>query len=138
MHVAGSELCRQTIAVAVEQQQRVVTDRLEVSIVGAAFLLTVDRALGRVYVENDTLGVIRGFRLADQLPVHRHQPKQVLFARQQFRLKAIERRSQRRPMLPDLLGTDQAEGWVNGESLSVIEVFVACQTAVGRLPQQIG
>ena len=34
------------VAVLVEQQQRVIAHRLEVAVVGAAFLLTVDGALG--------------------------------------------------------------------------------------------
>jgi hypothetical protein len=34
MHVAGTELCGQTIALAVEQQQRVITGGFEVPVVG--------------------------------------------------------------------------------------------------------
>ena len=61
----------------VEQKQRVVADRLEVSVVGTAFLLAMDRTLGGVQVQNDPLGVVERFRLPDQLSVQRHQPQQV-------------------------------------------------------------
>ena len=79
-HVARSQLRRQTVAVLVEQQQRVVADRLEVTVIGAAFLLTVDRTLGGVHVEHDAVRIVGGFGLCDQLAVHRHQPDQVLVA----------------------------------------------------------
>ena len=80
----------------VEQKQRVVADRLEVSVVGTAFLLAMDRTLGGVQVQNDPLGVVERFRLPDQLSVQRHQPQQVLFARQHLRLEAVQRRGQGR------------------------------------------
>ena len=79
----------------VEQKQRVVADRLEVSVVGTAFLLAMDRTLGGVQVQNDPLGVVERFRLPDQLSVQRHQPQQVLFARQHLRLEAVQRRGPR-------------------------------------------
>ena len=75
----------------VEQKQRVVADRLEVSVVGTAFLLAMDRTLGGVHVQNDPLGVVERLRLPDQLSVQRHQPQQVLFARQHLRLEAVQR-----------------------------------------------
>ena len=46
----------------VEQKQRVVADRLEVSVVGTAFLLAMDRTLGGVHVQNDPLGVVERLR----------------------------------------------------------------------------
>jgi hypothetical protein len=49
--VAGPRLCRQTVALAVEPQQRVIAGGLEVSVVGALLLLAVDRDLGRVHVQ---------------------------------------------------------------------------------------
>ena len=41
VHVAGTELGRQTVAVSIEQKQRVIASGLEVSVVGALFLLPV-------------------------------------------------------------------------------------------------
>ena len=122
----------------VEQKQRVVADRLEVSVVGTAFLLAMDRTLGGVQVQNDPLGVVERFRLPDQLSVQRHQPQQVLFARQHLRLEAVQRRGQGRTAIPDLLRTDQPKRRIDRNPLGVVEVLVASESAVDRLPQQIG
>ena len=121
----------------IEQQQRVIADRLEVSVVGTAFLLAMDRTLGGVHVQNDPLGVVERLRLPDQLSVQRHQPQQILFARQHLRLEAVERRGQRRTAIPDLLRSDQPKRRVSRHSDGVVDVLVACQAAVNRLPQQI-
>ena len=59
------------------------------AVVSAAFLLTVDRAFRGVHIEHDTLGLVLRLGLSDQLAVHRHQPKQVLFTGQQLCLKAL-------------------------------------------------
>ncbi len=40
-------------------------------------------------------------------------------------------------MLPDLLRTNKPQRGVLGEALRVVHVFVSCQTAVHRLPQQV-
>ena len=40
--VAGSQFCRQTVALAAEQQQRVVTGGFEVAVVRAVLLLAVN------------------------------------------------------------------------------------------------
>ena len=121
----------------VEQKQWVVADRLEVSVVGTAFLLAMDRTLGGVQVQNDPLGVVERFRLPDQLSVQRHQPQQVLFARQHLRLEAVQRRGQGRTAIPDLLRTDQPKRRIDRNPLGVVEVLVAGESAVNRLPQQI-
>ena len=63
---------------------------VEMTVIGAAFLLAMDGALGGVHVENDAIGVVGTFCLRQQFPVHRHQPEQVLFACQQFRLEAVQ------------------------------------------------
>ena len=138
MHVARPQLCRQAVAVLVEQQQRVVADRLEVPVVGTALLLAVDRAFGRIHVENDALGVVLRLGLRNQLAVHSHQPQQVLFARQHLCLEAMQRRGQGRSAIPVPLRADQAKRRVSRHSNGIVEVLVACQAAVDRLPQQIG
>jgi hypothetical protein len=45
--------------VTIEQKQRVVADRLEVPVVSAALLLTVNRTLAGVHVEDDAVGAIK-------------------------------------------------------------------------------
>ena len=66
VHVAWTQLRRQAIPMLVEQQQRVVADRLEMAVVGAALLLAVDRAFGRIHVEHDALGVVLRLGLRHQ------------------------------------------------------------------------
>ncbi len=47
-------------------------------------------------------------------------------------------RGQRRTPVPDFLRTDQSERRVRCQSFGVVEILVARQAAVDRLPQQIG
>ena len=122
----------------VEQQQRVIADRLEMAVVGAALLLAVDRAFGRIHVENDPLGVVLRLGLRNQLAVHSHQPQQVIFARQHLCLEALQSRGQCPAAIPVLLRADRAKGRIGRHSDGVIEVLVAGESAVNRLPQQIG
>jgi hypothetical protein len=48
--VARAKLGGQAVALAIEQQQRVIAGGLEVSIVGSVFLLAVDGDLGAIHV----------------------------------------------------------------------------------------
>ena len=65
VHVARSQLGRQTVTLAIEQQQRVITGGLEVPVVGTLLLLAVDRNLGRVHVQHHPLRGIHSFRPGD-------------------------------------------------------------------------
>ena len=121
-----------------EQKQGVVAHRLKVPVVGAALLLSMNRTLAGVHVEHDAAGAIQRLGLPQRLPVQRHQPDQILFLGQQLGLEPMQGRGQRRTSVPDPLRTDQSEGRVGCQSFSVVEVFVARQAAVDRLPQQIG
>jgi hypothetical protein len=63
---------RQAVPVTIEQKQRVVADRFEVPVVGAALLLTVNRTLAGIHVEHDAAGAVERlslpqFTLADLL-----------------------------------------------------------------------
>src|SRR5436309_3847237 len=58
--VAEPELGRQTVALAIEQQQRVIAGRFEVAVVGAVLLLAVNRNPGRIHVQNNPLRGIQG------------------------------------------------------------------------------
>ena len=70
------------ITVIVEQKQRMVADRREVPVVGAAFLLPMHRALAGIHVEHDAVGSVERLRLSDQVAVHRHQPIEVVITGQ--------------------------------------------------------
>jgi len=90
-----------------EQQQRVVADRLEMAVVGAALLLAVDRAFGRIHVEHDVLGLVLRLGLRHQFAVHSHQPQQVLLACQHLCLEALQSRGQCPAAIPVPLRADQ-------------------------------
>ncbi len=135
VHIARTQLRRQAVAVTIEQKQRMVADRLKVPVVGAALLLTMNRTLAGVHVEHDAIGAVETFGLPKRLPVQRHQPDQILFLGQQLSLEPVQGRGQRRATVPDPLRTDQSERRIGCESFSVIEVLVARQAAVNRLPQ---
>ena len=55
MHVARAQLCRQTVAFPIEQQERVIAGGLEVIVGRAILLLTVHRNLGRFHIRHDPL-----------------------------------------------------------------------------------
>jgi hypothetical protein len=137
VHVAGSQLRGQAVPVIVEQKQRVVADRLEMPVIGAAFLLSVYWTLARIHVEYNAVGTIHELGLREHVSVHGHQSHEVLLTGQQLGLEPMQRRGQRRASVPPLRRADQAKRWVGGESLRVVEVFIAGQAAVHRLPQQI-
>jgi hypothetical protein len=46
MDVAGAQLCRQTVALPTEQQQRVITSGLEMAVARAVLLLAIHRIIG--------------------------------------------------------------------------------------------
>jgi len=106
VHVAGPQLRRQTVALAIEQQQRVIAGRFEVAVVRAVLLLAVDRDFGRVHVQNDPLRGIHGFCLADELPVQASQQGEVLFLAQYFGLERLQPRGQGCATFPELFGTN--------------------------------
>ena len=137
MHVAWPERRAQAVAVLSEQKQRVVTDGFEVPVIRAPFLRPMHRALARIHVEHDTVHARRQPGLREQLPVHRHQPDQILLSGQQFGLEPMQCRCQRRTPVPDLWRPDEAKCWVRRHAHRVVEVFVAREPAVDRLPQEI-
>jgi len=55
VHVAGPQGAALKIAKLVEHEQRVITSATEMTVVGAAFLLTESRALAQTDVEHDHL-----------------------------------------------------------------------------------
>jgi len=57
-----------------------------------------------------------------------------VYLRQQFRLERLQARGQRRSALQDFLGADEPERRVLREPLSVVDILVARQPAVYRLP----
>jgi hypothetical protein len=125
-------------AVTIEQKQRVVADRFEVPVVGAALLLTMNRTLAGIHVQHDAVGAVETLGLPQRLPVQRHQPDQILFLGQQLGLEPVQGRGQRRASVPNPLRADQPERRIGCQSFGVVEVFIPRQAALDRLSQQIG
>ncbi len=134
MHVARSQLGRQTVTLAIEQQQRVITHGLEVPVVGAILLFAVDRNLGRIHVQHCSVRRIDRFCIADQLSVYPCQPSEVFLLSQKFRLEGLQPGRQCCPSIPILLGTDQPERRILGELLGIVHILVARQATVHGLP----
>ena len=116
------------------RKQRVIADRLEVPVVGTAFLLSMHRALAGIHVGHDAVATVERLSLPDQVAVHGHQPDDIVFLGQQLGLEPMERRGQRRTPVPPLWGSDQTKRRICRETLRVVEVLVARQAAVDRLP----
>jgi hypothetical protein len=61
-----------------------------VTVVGAAFLLPVDWAVGGVHIEHDALCFVATLGLRDQLAIHCHQSDQILVVGEHAGLKALQ------------------------------------------------
>jgi hypothetical protein len=95
------------------------------------------RALAGIHIEHDAVGVVQEFGLCEQVPVQRDQPHKILLAGQHLGLEPMQRGRQGRTPVPAFRRSDQAKRWVRRQAHGIVEVFVACQAAVDRLPQQI-
>lgn len=137
MRVAGPERCGDAVAVLIEQKQRVVADGFKVPVIRAPFLRPMYRALARIHIEHDPVGRRRQLGLGEQFPIHSHQPEEILLLGQQLSLEPMQRRGQRRTPVPDLRRPNQTKRGVGRESFRVVEVFVASEPAVNRLPEKI-
>ena len=87
----------------VEQQQRVVADRLEVAVAGAGFLSAVDRTLVGVLVEHHTFGAFSG---------------------QHDRPEARKPGSRRRAAIPMFLPAQQPKRRIRADAPGVVEILI--------------
>jgi hypothetical protein len=62
------------------------------------------------------------------------QPRKVFLLSQHLRLETLQPLRQGGTPIPDLFGTDKPEGRLLGDSLGIVEIFVASQVAVNGLP----
>ena len=137
MHVARPQRGGQAVAVLIEQKQRVVTDGLKVPVIRAPFLRPMHWTLAGIHVEHDTRGARRHPGLREHLPVHGHQPDEIFLSGQQVGLEPMQRRCQRRTPVPALWRPDETKGRVRCHTHRVVDVFVAREPAVDRLPEEI-
>ena len=137
MHVAWPQRRGHAVPVLSEQKQRVVANGLEVPVVGTPFLRPMHWALARIHVEHGPAGARRHPGLCEHLPVHGRQPDEILLLGQQLGLEPVQRRRQRRAAVPELWRPDEAKRRVRRHAHRVVEVFVAREPAVDRLPQEI-
>ena len=99
-----------------EQKQRVVADRREVPVVGAAFLLPMHRALAGIHVEHDAVGSVERLCLSDQVAVHRHQPIEVVITGQQLGLEPMQSGRQGCTPVQPRRRPDQTKGRIGRET----------------------
>ena len=110
---------------------------LEVSVVRASLPSAVNRDLGTVHVQHHAAGRIDDLRLGDQVAADPRQTGKVFWLRQQSAQTTASARSMPlrapRPSPPD-----QPDGRVLREPLGVVDILVARQPAVYRLPHEVG
>ncbi len=95
------------------------------------------RTFARIHVEHDPVGARGHLGLCEHLPVHGPQPDEVLLSGQQLGLKPVQHRCQRRTPVPELWRSDEAKRRVRRHAHRVVEIFVAREPAVDRLPEEI-
>jgi hypothetical protein len=77
-------------------------------------------------------------RFEDQCRAEPRQPGEVRVFGQYLGLETLQPRGKSDASIPYLFRTDEPEGRVLGKPLGVVEVFVASQATIDRLPQQVG
>ena len=136
MDVAGPQHAPLEITELVEQEQRVVAGAAEVAVVGRALLLPVGRALRAVHVEDDAVRRPARVHPVDPRPGQLRQRSQVGLGREPAGLEAPHLAGRGREPVHSLPADDGPHGRVTGEALGVVDVLVAGEAAVDRLPQQ--
>ena len=102
-----------------------------------SFLRPMHRTFARIHVEHDPVDARRVLGLCKHVPVHGPQPDEILLVGQQLCLEPMQRRCQRRTPVPHLRRPDEAKRRVRRHAHRVVEIFVAREPAVDRLPQEI-
>ncbi len=124
------------IAVLVEQEQRVIARAAEVPVVPRAFLLAVCRADRAIHIKDQLL---QGTTLANAVhPMarHRDQSGKVVRVGEHLRLKASDLTAGRGVAVHGPGAHDVAHHRIDAQSLGVVRILVAGQSAVDRLTQQ--
>ena len=102
-----------------------------------SLLRPMHRTLARIHVEHDPVGARHHLGLCKHRPVHGPQPDEIRLLGQQLSLEPMQRRCQRRTPVPHLWRPDEAKCRVRRYAHRVVEVFVAREPAVDRLPEEI-
>jgi len=134
--VAGPQDAPLQIAELVEHEQRVVARAAEMSVVGAAFLLPVGRALARIHVEHDRLRPASLVHLVNPLAGQIGQRGKVLSPAQPLRLEPAHLTGRGGIAADRPVTHDPAHRRVAAQPLSVVHILVAGQPPEHRLPQQ--
>ena len=95
------------------------------------------RALTRIHVEHNPAGARWHLSLCEHLPVHGHQPDEILRSGQQLSLEPMQRRGQRATSVPELWRPDETKRRVRRHAHRIVQVFVAREPTVDRLSQEI-
>lgn len=113
-----------------------VTGTAKVTVVGAALLMAVGLADRAVHVQDELLELAVLMGLADPLAREVHQVLEVVIGAEGLGLEAGHLAGGSRL---DVLGPathHRPQGGIEAEALGVVHIFIACQAAVDRLPQQ--
>ena len=89
MDVARPERGGQAVAVLIENEDRMVADGLEVTVVGRLLLRAVDRALGAVEIQDQPPRERSSRLMLDQIRIEAREPLIVPLLREDFRFELL-------------------------------------------------
>ena len=138
MHVARQQGAALNIPELVEHEQRMIAGAAKVAVVGAAFLLAVGRAFGRIHVEHNPLRRSPLVHLADPLAGQIGECGKVLLPAQPLRLETAYLAGRGGKAGDRPVAHHPAHRRVAAQPLGVVHVLVAGQPPEHRLAQQAG
>jgi hypothetical protein len=136
MDVAGPQGAALQIPELVEDEQRMVAGAAEVAVVGRALLLAVGRALRAVQIEDDAVRRPARVHPVDPGAGQSGERREVGLGGQPLGLEAAHLAGRGCGPVKPLTPHDGAHGRIAGEAVCVVDVFVAGQPAVDRLPHE--
>jgi len=136
--IARSEFRGEAVALGIEDEERVIADRLEVPVVRRLLLRAVNGAFGTVDGERHASAWRSRRRMLNQVRVQARQALVVPLLGQDRRLEPMQRGCERDPRVSPLPRRQHPKRWVLGQSFSVVRVLIPSQAAIDRLTQQIG
>ncbi|MDE0863018.1 MAG: hypothetical protein OSA98_04470, partial [Rubripirellula sp.] len=122
----------------VEQKQRMVTEAFKVPVVGRALLSSAGLTDGTVQIQNEFFERSSPVDVVDPAAGEIHQRREIASAAERLGLESADLATRRRLFirLTRPSANHVASRRVHTQPLGVVDIFVACQSAADRLPQQ--
>ena len=120
----------------VEQEKPVVAAAVEMAVPGGLFLITMGRADGTVHVEHDVLQPVAIVEPVDPLTVQVGQSRSVLGQSQRIGLEPPHLRRGGRLCIDGAPTHNLPHDRITGEPVRIVDILVACEPPMDRLPKQ--